>query len=78
MGNKHEAPMKSDHERLHTMVVEQEQETARNPEKDDANCGDTEQMDTERSSPSPTASDSEQAQDNLERMLETGEENPIS
>ena len=68
----------SDHERLHDLVVEREQGEASQPGEPsagDARLG--EMTPRSPSTPSP-ASDSEQAQANLERMLETGEENPIS
>lgn len=66
--------MKDDRTRLRELVVEQTQHEEREPDGSGANT-----VDSRRAAHrSPTAPDSEQAQDNLERMLETGEENPIS
>lgn len=70
--------MSSDHEQLHELVVERERHEAHQRENcaaDTAGVGQTAPQ--PRSDSSPTT-DSDQAQINLERMLETGEENPIS
>lgn len=69
--------MNGDRERLHALVVEQEHHEAGQPEEGDGGADDAGQTAPGTPSASP-ASDSEQAQDNLDRMLETGEENPIS
>jgi hypothetical protein len=68
----------SDHERLHDLVVEREQGEASQPEESPTGDTGTGQMTPRSPSASSPTSDSEQAQANLERMLETGEENPIS
>ena len=67
--------MSSDHEQLHEMVIERERHEAHQRENSAAETATAGQT-APRSLSEP--SDSEQAQTNLERMLETGEENPIS
>ena len=67
--------MKGDRERLQDLVREHEQHEQRQPTTGDAATGQV----APGSSPAPQPrSDSDQAQANLDRMLETGEENPIS
>lgn len=70
--------MSSDHERLHELVVEQERHDAQQRESCAADSADTGQTAPHPTFDSSPMTDSEQAQTNLERMLETGEENPIS
>lgn len=66
--------MKDDRTRLRELVSEQAPHEERQPDGSGANTVDSRHA----AHRLPTTPDSEQAQDNLERMLETGEENPIS
>ena len=70
--------MSSDHEQLHELVVERERHDAHQRESRATDTADTGQTAPHSTSDSSPMTDSEQAQTNLERMLETGEENPIS
>ena len=69
--------MHGDRERLHALVVEHEERAAREEEERKDDAAKTGNGVNEASSAASPKSDSEQAQANLERMLETGEEDPV-
>jgi len=70
--------MHGDRERIHALNLELEAQDrpdrAENTDREEADPA----ADQTGTSPTSSLSDSEQAQANLERMLENGEENPIS
>jgi len=73
-----EHPVKDDRERLHDLVVEQEEHEAEEAQvrgTAEAHAG---QPAPRTAAAAPPTSNSDQAQANLEKMLETGEENAIS
>jgi len=70
--------MKGDRERLHDLVVEQEQRGVGQPEAHESGDAIASHVTPRSSVSTPHEKDSDQAEANLDRMLETGEENPIS